>query len=697
MKTRILIVEDDEDDYVITMDYVSQLSAFDIYAERATNAVMAIEKLKGNTFDLCLLDYQLGAVDGLEVLRQAQSIGVSAPIIMLTGQANEALDTAALNSGAADYLVKGEFDANRFARALRYALARRDVEFERIERLKAEAENRAKNLFLAHLSHELRTPLTAILGYTELLIDDTPDKSILPELEIILRNSNHLLSLLNDVLDLSKIAADQLELSIERVDVNNLVVDIYNLLKVSAANKNIHLHLHSQDFIPEYILSDATRIRQILINVLNNAIKFTNEGRIDMYLTTEKENNMELLCFTIKDTGIGIPSDKLASIFQPFSQVSNALSKTGGGTGLGLAISSELASHLGGDIRVESRVGQGSCFTVRINPGDISQVKRKTLGFDVHSYERRLHDTQVRGRVLIVDDNKDIRHLAGRLIQRLGAAVDYADNGMSALQCIEDIKKNNHGYDLVFMDIHMPTMDGEQAIRVLRQNGDDLCVIALTAATMRGNVDRLLTLGFNSVINKPIDTARLIQVLLENLPSHDSPTLSNTDINTDTCLFSPSNMISVVDDKHEFFSEKKQSDELLLKEQKPSHTGSTINTLRVLIVEDDKDVSGVLRLLLQKIGVEYVGEADTASGAMEFLNTQVWDVVVLDVHLPDASGLDILRAIRASQTKSNKNVYAAILSGSNIEPHDIKNLTIDRVLMKPIQLKTLRAMLDDAL
>ena len=232
--TRLLLVEDDEDDYILTCDYLEQLGSHTFDVEWLSCPEQAISVLSENKHDICLLDYRLGASDGLEVLKRAVANGFRGPIIMLTGQSDEALDSAALDAGAVDYLVKSEMNSSRFARAIRYALARRDVEDERVERLKAEAENRSKDRFLAHLSHELRTPLSSILGYTELLMQSEKNRHLNNELGVIYRNGKHLLSLLNDVLDLSKIAADKLELNCSDVNFDSLMADVYTLMRVSA-------------------------------------------------------------------------------------------------------------------------------------------------------------------------------------------------------------------------------------------------------------------------------------------------------------------------------------------------------------------------------------------------------------------------------------------------------------------------------
>jgi signal transduction histidine kinase len=242
----ILLVEDDEDDYILTLDYLQQMPNHHFEVDWVDNSIEALALLKENNHDICLLDYQLGGVNGLSVLKQTSGDGCTVPIIMLTGQTDTELDNNALDAGAVDYLVKSELNSARFNRAIRYALARKDIENERVERIKAEARSRSKDKFLAHLSHELRTPLTSILGYTELLLSDDSNKSIQPELTTILDNGNHLLGLLNNVLDLSKIAAGKFELNATTISLESFIADVYTLMSMAAQDKGIYLTLSAK-------------------------------------------------------------------------------------------------------------------------------------------------------------------------------------------------------------------------------------------------------------------------------------------------------------------------------------------------------------------------------------------------------------------------------------------------------------------
>jgi signal transduction histidine kinase len=325
--TQLLLVEDDEDDYILTCDYLEQLDSHTFNVQWVSSPEQAIETLSKNEHDICLLDYRLGASNGLDVLKEAIANGFSGPIIMLTGQSDDELDSAALDAGAVDYLIKGEMSSSRFARAIRYALARKDVEGERVERLKAEAENRSKDRFLAHLSHELRTPLSSILGYTELLMQSDFSQQAENELGVIYRNGKHLLSLLNDVLDLSKIAADKLELTPSEVNLDSMLADVYTLMRVSVLDKGVALKFESDQALPLVARLDATRVRQILINLINNAVKFTDKGEIVVKAWTQHVDGTEMLFFSIKDSGMGIAPEKQQLIFKPFEQIADVESR----------------------------------------------------------------------------------------------------------------------------------------------------------------------------------------------------------------------------------------------------------------------------------------------------------------------------------------------------------------------------------
>ncbi|WP_404340972.1 response regulator [Pseudoalteromonas mariniglutinosa] len=651
--TRLLLVEDDEDDYVLTCDYLAQLSSHVFEIDWLSCPEEAIAVLSKNQHDICLLDYRLGASDGLMVLKKAVENGFNGPIIMLTGQSDDALDLAALDAGAVDYLVKSEMSSERFARAIRYALARRDVENERVERLKAEAENRSKDRFLAHLSHELRTPLTSILGYTELLMQSEFNLQAENELSVIYRNSQHLLSLLNDVLDLSKIAADKLELTSSDVNFDSLMADVYTLMHVSAVDKGLSLRFESQQALPLTIHVDATRLRQVLINIINNAIKFTEQGEIVVRAWTAWVNEREMLFFSIKDSGLGIAPDKQALIFKPFEQIADIESRSVGGAGLGLAICSELLNRMQGSIKLESKLGEGSEFTLSVYPGNIRHIERQMLAFDASPHlQQKPAPLDVSGRVLVVDDVKDIRVLVGHMIASSGAVVDYAEHGKAAIDKVHSAEQAEQSYDIIFIDIHMPIMGGKEATIELRKLGFQGPIIALTAANMKGIKSELSALGFNDMIAKPVD-ANQLYLSLEQFLSR---------------------------------GEKTEARQLTKSSAKPS---AKATHLRFLLVEDDADAAQITQLLLESLAVETIIASSCEHCLAILKDDSAFDKVLLDMHLPDGDGLWLAEKIRHAYP----SLGIVIVSGEEPELEKIKQLDIDQVLLKPINLALLNELI----
>ena len=639
---RVLLVEDDEDDFILTSEYLNQLTSHSFEIDWVTNPTEALEQLNLGKHDICLLDYQLGAYNGLTVLEKASEDGCSIPIIMLTGQSDEALDQSALAAGAVDYLVKSEMTTARFARAIRYALARQEIENERLERINAETQNQSKDRFLAHLSHELRTPLTSILGYTEILLNSNKAPHAESELNIILNNGQHLLGLLNNVLDLSKIAVGKLEYNFSTINVDSFIADIFCLMQVHAADKGLILKMHAKNALPLQIYSDPVRLRQVLINLIHNGIKFTETGQITLTIWTEFINEQELIKFSVADTGQGIPEQMLGNIFKPFEQVEDFISRKEQGAGLGLSICTELIQHMGGSITVNSVVNQGSEFIFSIDPGDIADQERVLLAFEQeHTSHEIIALTPLQGHVLVVDDMDDIRQLIGQICQSFGLKVSYASNGLQAIEQCKSAKENNHCFDLILMDIHMPTLDGKRAIKEIRELNFDNAIIAVTAATMKGVKQELLALGFNHIVAKPIDKNELYQGLANYLSiENQSSALQNS-------------------------------------------------VQRFLVVEDDEDAADVTVLLLESLGIEAV-KAQTAQICQDLLiKENNWTTILLDLHLPDASGLDLAHSIK----QSHPNIRIILVSGATVAEPSLKQAGINKAILKPINLEILKSLI----
>ncbi len=385
----------------------------------------------------------------------------------------------------------------------------------------AEAATAAKSQFLANMSHDIRTPLTALLGFADfLLAPGLAESDRLNYAMVIRRNSQHLLSLLNDILDLSKIEAGRLELSPSPCSLAELLGDLASLMRARAAERSIAFEIVLTTPVPAVIVTDATRLRQILLNLVGNAIKFTQEGRVSIQIRYSPEPRPELTIDVI-DTGIGMTPDQIAVLFTPFQQADPSMSRRFGGTGLGLAISQPLAEALGGTIRVRSEPNIGSTFTLSLqvavpprtplldslveHPGDpISAGVESTAA-------------SLAGVVLLAEDGPDNQVLIGTILRRWGLSVLVAENGEAALAMATSATAAGTPFDLILMDMQLPLLDGYAATTQLRRNGYDGPIIALTANAMMGEEERCLQAGCDAYLSKPVDRHALRLTLAHHL------------------------------------------------------------------------------------------------------------------------------------------------------------------------------------
>lgn len=372
----------------------------------------------------------------------------------------------------------------------------------------AEAANRSRGEFLANMSHEIRTPMAAIIGHADILRDHLSDPDNLQVVETIRRNGNFLLGIINDILDLSKIDAGKLEVEREPVRPDAIVAEVRSLMDVRAAEKKLPLKVSFNGPVPATLNTDAIRVRQILVNLVGNAIKFTDEGKVELIVRFDQEASV--LHFEVADTGIGIRSEDHESLFDPFVQADNTSTRSFGGTGLGLAICQRLAHALGGEVKVESEFGVGSVFTLSIAVAKGVPLIKPDLGLDIHSEQRGV-EVELSARVLVVDDRRDIRYLAQHFIEKAGGEVLTATNGKEAIDFIESETKPD--VDLIVMDMQMPVMDGYEATSELRKRGCTLPIIALTANAMKSDRDACLAAGCTDYTTKPLNSRKLITMI----------------------------------------------------------------------------------------------------------------------------------------------------------------------------------------
>ena len=552
-----------------------------------------------------------------------------------------------------------------------------------LSREAAESASRAKSSFLANMSHDIRTPLTAILGFAEILEQTLTEPDDLQSAAIIRQNVDYLESLLGDILDLAKIEAGKLPVKIEKLSLPGLIDDVISLMRARAVINGIRLSVEYIGPIPEFIMTDRIRVRQVLINLLSNAIKFTSTNIARAYDVGVKVDFDASASYPLRidvvDFGIGISEEQQRILFEPFVQVGNNEGINPGGTGLGLSICRRLAGLLDGDVSVQSKLDEGSTFSLHLPVSLKEDVSLITPDTQSRFEAENLQVAQViQARILVVDDRPDIRSFLQSHLESAGADVVAVADGQTAIDRIAGQAKYKNTtpaerhFDLVLMDMQMPGIDGLETTLTLRSQGFSNPIIALTASVMPEEQQRCLDVGCNAFMAKPIKRERLIQVVSDLIGGVDSRRSGSG-----ASAFSVSKAVNQQDDVRTPVQPKAST----VRAEQPS--AATAGKRTVLFVEDDLNTCRAMKRIIESEGWSVV-IAHSVKEAVGMVDRHRPQVILTDFSLPDGSGSDLMR-----QLASIPEGYcppAIVLSGMEIE--DDENLFVAE-LLKPASRSTL--------